>query len=85
MGDRLLPAILRDKKRNRMDTVKIYYDEIGQTLSVWLGDPQSEYLVEETESEVLLMKNEAEQVIGFERLHFTPSNTADLKVELIRL
>lgn len=68
-----------------MDTIKVYYDEIGQTLTVWLGDPQSEYLVEETESEVLLMKNEAGQVIGFEGLHFTPSNTKNLQVELIRL
>lgn len=68
-----------------MDTVKIYYDQIGHTLTVWFGDPQSEYLVEETESEVLLIKNEQGQVIGFERLHFTPTDANNIQVELLRV
>jgi uncharacterized protein YuzE len=68
-----------------MDTVKIYYDEVGQTLTVWFGDPQSEYLVEETESEVLIMKNERGEVIGFERLHFVPTDVNNLQVELLRV
>ncbi|MGB5595563.1 MAG: DUF2283 domain-containing protein [Crocosphaera sp.] len=68
-----------------MDSVKIYYDEIGQTLTVWFDDPEKEFLVEETEEEVLLIKDETGKLIGFERLNYIPKNAQDLKVELIHV
>ena len=54
-----------------MDQVKIFYDETGNTLTVWFGNPQDEYVCEETGEEVILMKDKAGQVIGFEKLNFS--------------
>jgi uncharacterized protein YuzE len=42
-------------------------------LTVWFGDPQDEYLVEETGDEVVLMKDQHGKVIGFEKLNFSES------------
>ena len=44
-----------------MDPVKVYYDETGNTLTVWFGNPQDEYVCEETGDEVILMKNKVDK------------------------
>lgn len=54
-----------------MAEVKVYYDRVGNTLTVWFGNPQDEYMCEETGDEVVLMKNNLGQVIGFEKLNFS--------------
>ena len=54
-----------------MVQIKVYFDRAGNTLTVWFGDPQSEYVAEETNDEVVLMKDRAGKVIGFEKLNFT--------------
>ena len=54
-----------------MEQVKVYYDRDGNTLTVWFGDPSKEYVSEETGDEVVLMKDRAGQVIGFEKLNFS--------------
>lgn len=56
-----------------MEQVKVFYDRIGNTLTVWFGDPQNEYICEETGDEVILMKDRAGRVIGFEKLSFSAS------------
>jgi hypothetical protein len=43
----------------------------GNTLTVWFGEPQNEYVCEETGEEVVLMKDKSGRVIGFEKLNFT--------------
>lgn len=53
-----------------MAQVKVYYDRVGNTLTVWFGNPEEEYEVEETGDEIILMKDKQGQVIGFERLNF---------------
>jgi len=63
-----------------MAQVKVFYDRTGNTLTVWFGDPQDEYVCEETGEEVILMKNKAGQVIGFEKLNFLIPQPADLRV-----
>jgi hypothetical protein len=62
-----------------MGEVKIYYDKLGSTLTVWFDDPKSEYICEETTDEVILMKNHEGTVIGFEKLNYKLSNPDDLK------
>ena len=52
-----------------MAQVKVVYDRTGNTLTVWFGDPQEEYACEETGDEVILMKDRAGRVIGFEKLN----------------
>ncbi len=54
-----------------MAEVKIYYDQEGNTLTVWFGNPQDEYICEETGDKVVLMKDKSGHVIGFEKLNFS--------------
>ncbi len=63
-----------------MAQVKVFYDETGNTLTVWFGDSQNEYICEETGDEVILMKDKTGSVIGFEKLNFTLANPKHLQV-----
>ena len=63
-----------------MAQVKVYYDEIGNALTVWFGDPQDEYVCEETGEEVVLMKDRTGRVIGFEKLNFSVTKPGRLQV-----
>jgi uncharacterized protein YuzE len=62
-----------------MEEVKVYYDKVGNTLTVWFGDPDEEYICEETGDEVILMKNKSGTVIGFEKLNYSLQKTSNLK------
>ena len=53
-----------------MAQVKVYYDQVGNTLTVWFGNSKDEYVAEETGDEIVLMKDKSGQVIGFEKLNF---------------
>ena len=63
-----------------MAQVKVFYDETGNTLTIWFGNPQDEYVCEETGDEVILMKDKAGQVIGFEKLNFSMMKPKHLQV-----
>lgn len=63
-----------------MEQVKVFYDRTGNTLTVWFGDPQDEYIAEETGDEVILMKDRAGRVIGFEKLNFTAATSEQLRI-----
>jgi uncharacterized protein YuzE len=63
-----------------MAQVKVFHDRIGNTLTVWFGDPEAEYEVEETGDEVVLMKNLDGKVIGFEKLNFMPTSAEPIRV-----
>jgi len=54
-----------------MEQVKVFYEHAGNSLTVWFGDPLDEYICEETDDEVMLMKDKDGRVIGFEKLHFS--------------
>lgn len=53
-----------------MAQIKVFYDRESKTLTVWFDNPEQEYVCEETGDEVILMKNKAGAVIGFERLNY---------------
>ena len=53
-----------------MAEVKVFYDKVGNTLTVWFSDPGQEHVVEESGDEVILMKDKSGKVIGFEKLNF---------------
>ena len=57
-----------------MDRVKVIHDPVGHTLTVWLGDPRREYLSTLTDDEVVIMKDQAGRVLGFEILHYRPTD-----------
>lgn len=63
-----------------MASVKVFYDQIGNTLTVWFGDPETEYEAEETGEEVILMKDRNGTVIGFEKLNFVPAQSKPVHV-----
>lgn len=56
-----------------MAQVKVFYDQEGNTLTVWFDEPAKEYVCEETGDEVILMKDNSGRVIGFEKLNFSAS------------
>jgi hypothetical protein len=63
-----------------MANVKVFYDRAGNTLTVWFGDPQDEYVCEETGDEVILMKDLAGRVIGFEKLNYSLTESEQVRV-----
>ena len=63
-----------------MANVKVFYDRAGNTLTVWFGSPQDEYVCEETGDEVILMKDRAGRVIGFEKLNFSEIKSEQVRV-----
>ncbi|MGD0949574.1 MAG: DUF2283 domain-containing protein [Candidatus Binatia bacterium] len=63
-----------------MAEVKVFYDQTGNTLTVWFGNPQDEYVCEETGEEVVLMKDKSGRVIGFEKLNFAGPSARPLRV-----
>jgi len=63
-----------------MAQVKVFYDEVGNTLTVWFGNPHDEYVAEETGEEIVLMKDKAGKVIGFEKLNFALATPKHLQI-----
>jgi uncharacterized protein YuzE len=53
-----------------MDKLSVYYDREGSTLSVWFDDPKKEHVCEESDDDMILVKDRKGRVIGFERLNF---------------
>ena len=65
-----------------MAEVKVLYDEIGNTLTVWFGNSADEYVCEETGEEVILMKDKEGHVIGFEKLNYVADRSIGFQVGL---
>ena len=63
-----------------MAQVNLIFDEVGNTLTVWFGNPQDEAIAEETGDEVVLMKDISGKVIGFEKLNFSNVRPKHLQV-----
>ena len=60
-----------------MEKLRIYYDREGNTLSVWFGDPKKEHLCEESDDDMVLVKDKRGRVIGFERLNYLSKKQRD--------
>jgi uncharacterized protein YuzE len=63
-----------------MAQIKVCYDQVGNTLTVWFDNPEDEVEVEETGDEIILMKNKQGAVIGFEKLNYAPMDSTPLRV-----
>jgi uncharacterized protein YuzE len=53
-----------------MDKLRVYFDNKGNTLTVWFDDPKKEHVCEEADDDVVLVKDRRGRIIGFERLNF---------------
>ncbi len=58
-----------------MAGVSVLYDREGRTLTVWFSDQRREHVCEETGDDVVLMKDSAGRVVGFEKLNFPIPDT----------
>ena len=56
-----------------MDKLRVYYDREGNTLSVWFDEPKKEHVCEESDDDMVLVKDRRGRVIGFERINFLSS------------
>ena len=56
-----------------MDKLRVYHDREGNSLTVWFDDPKKEHVCEETDDDIVLVKDKRGRVIGFERLNFLTS------------
>ncbi|MDJ0597434.1 MAG: DUF2283 domain-containing protein [Crocosphaera sp.] len=64
-----------------MDSLKIYHDEVGKTLTIWFDDPKKEFLVDEIEEDLSLIKDQEGNIIGIERLNYLGTELDASKVE----
>jgi uncharacterized protein YuzE len=53
-----------------MEKLRVHYDREGNTLSVWFDDPKKEHVCEESDDDLILVKDRRGRVIGFERLNY---------------
>ena len=53
-----------------MGKVRVYFDRVGNSLTVWFDDPAKETVCEEVGDDVVVMKDRRGRVIGFERLNY---------------
>jgi uncharacterized protein YuzE len=58
------------ERQGTLDKLRVYYDKKGNTLSVWFDDPKKEFMCEESDDDVVLVKDRRGRVIGFERMNF---------------
>ena len=58
-----------------MDCIRVIHDPVGKTLTIWLDEPTKEATCQETEEEIVLMKDFRGRVIGFEILHYEPTSS----------
>ena len=59
--------------------MKVYYDREGNSLTIWFGESQDEFICEETGDEIILMKDKSGKVIGLEKLNYVIPTTEQLK------
>ncbi len=68
-----------------MAEIKIHYDRLVGTLTVYFDDPSLESVSEETGEEVILMKDTAGRVIGLEKLNFHLASKEGLRYSIEEL
>jgi uncharacterized protein YuzE len=52
-----------------MDKVVVYYHKETDTMDIWFGNPEDEFLCEEVGEGVILKKDKEGKVIGIEKLY----------------
>ncbi|MEW6068090.1 MAG: DUF2283 domain-containing protein [Nitrospirota bacterium] len=52
-----------------MDKIKVYYNKEADTVDIWFGNPDDEFVSEEAGEGVILKKNKDGIVIGVEKLY----------------
>jgi len=53
-----------------MAEMKIFHDTVGRSLVVWFGNPHDEVIAENVGDDLIVMKDDRDCIIGFEKLNF---------------
>lgn len=59
--------------------IEVFYDKVANSLVVWFGDPKRAVISEESENEVIFMKDKDDNVLGFEKLNFLLGKKKDFE------
>lgn len=54
-----------------MDKIKVYYNKEADTVDIWFGNPDDEFISEEAGEGIILKKNKDGIVIGIEKLYIS--------------
>jgi len=68
-----------------MDKVVVYYHKDSDTMDIWFGKPEDEFMCEEAGEGIILKKDKNGKTIGIEKLYVSNTVGIDkpLPVELI--
>jgi len=66
-----------------MEKIKVIINRESNTLDVWFDDAEKEFICEETGEEVILKKDKANRVIGFEKLNLFKDNKVNVPIEVM--
>ena len=68
-----------------MEKVTIYYSKDTDTMDVWFGNPEDEYISEEAGEGLILKKDKEGRIIGIEKLYVVKNLgiTQPLPVEIV--
>jgi len=68
-----------------MDKVVVYYHKESDTLDVWFGNPEDEFVCEEAGEGIILKKDKDGKTIGIEKLYVSKTVGIEkpLPVELV--
>jgi uncharacterized protein YuzE len=68
-----------------MDKVVVYYHKDSDTMDIWFGNPEDEFICEEAGEGVILKKDKNGKTIGIEKLYVSKTVGVDklLPVEVV--
>ena len=68
-----------------MEKVAIYYSKETDTMDIWFGNPEDEYISEEAGEGLILKKDKEGRIIGIEKLYVVKNLgiTQPLPVEIV--
>ena len=68
-----------------MDKVVVYYHRESDTLDIWFGNPEDEFMCEEAGEGIILKKDKNGKTIGIEKLYVSKTVGIEkpLPVELV--
>ena len=68
-----------------MDRVVVYYHKDSDTMDIWFGNPEDEFMCEEAGEGIIFKKDKNGKVIGIEKLYVSKTVGVDkpLPVELV--
>ncbi|OFY30480.1 MAG: hypothetical protein A2275_12580 [Bacteroidetes bacterium RIFOXYA12_FULL_35_11] len=68
-----------------MDTIKITYDNLGNTLDIWFTKPTNDIICDDLENEMIVKRDKSGNILGIEVLNYVKNkqtNVESLPVEL---